>query len=127
MTKTHLTTAFLAMLMSITAIRADDDPTKTANVIVSPDGSGKYKTILEAVNAAPQLTSHDQPWVIYIKAGTYKELIYVQREKRFIKLVGEDAARTIITFNLFADMKGPDGLKIGTFHTPTVYIDADDF
>src|SRR3954465_15728296 len=116
--------AFIGVLLAfaIPQIAFADDPAAKPDVIVAADGSGKYATVLEAVNAAPQLTSHDRPWTIFIKSGTYKELIYVQREKRFIKLVGEDRAKTIITFNLFADMKGPDGLKIGTFRTPTVYI-----
>ena len=32
------------------------------------------------------------------KPGTYREIVYVQREKRFVTLVGEDPARTIITY-----------------------------
>lgn len=98
-----------------------------ADAVVAADGSGNYKTVLEAINAAPQLTSPGKTWVISIKPGTYKELIYVQREKRFIRLVGEDAQKTIITYNLFANMPGPDGQPIGTFRTPSVFIDADDF
>src|SRR4051812_37536924 len=97
------------------------------DVIVAADGSGKYKNVLEAINAAPQLTSGDKPWVIGVKPGMYKEIVYIQREKRFITLRGEDAERTVITFDLYANMKGPDGLIIGTFRTPTVQIDADDF
>jgi pectinesterase len=109
-----------AILASI-ALAADPD------AVVAQDGSGKYKTVLEAVNAAPQLSSSNKPWVILIKPGIYKELVYIQREKRFIKLIGEDSEKTAITFNLFAGMKGPDGNIIGTFRTPTVQVDADDF
>ena len=75
----------------------------------------------------PQRTSRARPWVIHIKPGVYKELIYVQREKRFISLVGDDAARTILTYNLNANMLGPDGKPIGTFRTASTVIDADDF
>ena len=78
--------------------------------------------------AAPQgLPSAERPWVIHVKPGVYKELIYVQRERRFIKLEGEDAAKTIITFNLNANQLGLDGKPIGTFRTPTVQIDGDGF
>jgi pectinesterase len=116
------------LVLMLTAFAMGADPTtKKTSFTVSPDGSGDYKTVLAAVNAAPQLTSFDQPFEIHVKPGTYKELIYVQREKRFIKLIGEDPEKTVITFNLYAGMKGPDGNIIGTFRTPTVYIDADDF
>ena len=69
-----------------------------ADAVVSGDGSGQFKTVQEAIDAAPQLTSHDRPWVIEVKPGTYKELVYIQREKRFITLRGsDDAEKTIIT------------------------------
>ncbi len=98
-----------------------------ANAIVAADGSGNYKTVQEAIDAVPQNTSASNRWTIFVKAGTYRERVYVQREKRFVRLVGEDAARTVITFDLNATMPGPDGKPIGTFRTPTMTIDADDF
>ena len=98
-----------------------------AGAIVASDGSGTYKTVQEAIDAVPQNTSASNRWTIFVKAGTYRERVYVQREKHFVTLVGEDAARTVITYNLNATMKGEDGRPIGTFRTPTVTIDADDF
>jgi pectinesterase len=98
-----------------------------ADATVAPNGDGQFKSIQDAINAAPQRTSRVRPWVIHIKPGVYKELIYVQREKRFITLVGDDAARTILTYNLNANMLGPDGKPIGTFRTASTMIDADDF
>src|SRR6185295_1449897 len=64
---------------------------------------------------------------ILVKAGIYRELVHVQREKRFTALVGENAGKTILTFDLFANLPGPDDKPIGTFRTPTLVIDADDF
>lgn len=95
-------------------------------LVVAADGSAKYKTVQEAVMAIPAGTA-ESPVVIRIRPGVYKELVYVQREKRFFRLIGEDAARTIITFDLNANLKGLDGKPIGTFRTPTVQIDAEDF
>jgi len=97
------------------------------NLTVAADGSGQFKTVQEAINAVPQTTRFDSPAIIHIKAGVYKELIYVQHEKRFVHLVGEDAEKTVITYNLNAKMIGVDGQPIGTFRTPTAVIDADDF
>jgi pectinesterase len=100
---------------------------RAADATVAPNGDGQFKSIQDAINAAPQRTSRDRPWVIHIKPGVYQELIYVQREKRFISLVGDDAATTILTYNLNANMLGPDGKPIGTFRTASTMIDADDF
>ena len=98
-----------------------------ADATVAPNGDGQFKSIQDAINAAPQTTSRTKPWVIHIKPGVYKELIYVQREKRFISLVGDDAEKTILTYNLNANMLGPDGKIIGTFRTASTFVDADDF
>ena len=99
----------------------------TADAIVAADGTGQFRTVQDAVNAAPQNTSPSKRWVIYIKSGRYRERVYVQREKRFVALVGADAATTTITYDLHANMTGLDGKPIGTFRTPTMTIDADDF
>jgi pectinesterase len=98
-----------------------------ADAVVASDGSGQYRTVQEAINAAPQDTSADHRWIIRIKPGTYHELVYVQREKRFVMLVGDDPTTTTITYDLKAGDTGPDGKPIGTFRTPTAVIDADDF
>ena len=100
---------------------------RAADAVVAQDGSGQYRTVQEAVNAVPQGTSIDRPWTVFIKAGTYRELVYVQREKRFLSLVGEDPSTTRITYDLHANMVGTDGKPIGTFRTPTIVVDADDF
>jgi pectinesterase len=97
------------------------------NLYVSADGSNQFKTVQEAINAVPQTTSPTNPCVVHIKAGTYKELIHAQREKRFVRLVGEEAEKTVLTYNLSAKMPGPDGKPMGTFRTPSTIIDADDF
>src|ERR1700741_3576988 len=89
------------------------------NIVVAADGSGQFKTVQEAINAVPQSTRFDNPAIIHVKPGVYKELIYVQHEKRFVHLVGEDPEKTILTYNLHANMIGADGKPIGTFRTPS--------
>lgn len=95
-------------------------------VVVAKDGSGKFKTVQEAVMSVPAGTP-SQPVVIRIKPGIYKELIYVQREKRCFRFIGEDATKTVIAYDLNANLIGLDGNPIGTWRTPTTIIDADDF
>jgi pectinesterase len=96
-------------------------------LIVAADGTGQYKTVQEAINAVPQTTSAAHPVIIRVKPGTYKELIYVQREKHFVRLVGDDAGRTVLTYDLNANLVGANGKPIGTFRTASTVIDADDF
>ena len=48
--------------------------TLRANAIVASDGSGDYRTAQEAINAVPQNTSATNRWIVFIKAGTDREL-----------------------------------------------------
>ena len=102
------------------------DAQAQTNLYVALDGSVQFKTVQEAVMAVPA-GSATNPVIIHIKPGTYKELVYVQREKRFFHLVGEDAGKTVLSYNLNAKMPGPDEKPIGTFRTASTVVDADDF
>jgi pectinesterase len=97
------------------------------DAVVDGSGSGTFRTVQAAIDAVPQSTSADRRWVILVKPGVYHERIYVQREKRFVSLVGQDPLTTTIAFDRKASDIGPDGLPIGTYRTTTVAIDADDF
>lgn len=115
-------------LVGLTFSLAVSSTTFAADATVAPNGDGQFKSIQEAIMAAPPgLPSATRPWVIAVKPGVYKELLYVQQERRWIKLVGEDAQTTVITFNLHANLVGFDGKPIGTFRTPTAQIDGDGF
>lgn len=96
------------------------------NLFVAADGSAPFSSVQSAIMAVPA-GSRENPVVIHIAPGTYKELIYLQREKRFFKLVGENPTNTILTFNLYAGITNAEGKPIGTFKTPSTTIDADDF
>ena len=97
-----------------------------ADAVVAADGSGQFKSLQAAIFAAPTAT-RERPWLIYVKAGEYRERLYIQREKHFLHLVGEHPERTVITYDLHANKLDVDGLPLGTFRTATVLIDADDF
>lgn len=113
----------LATLVMLGGLRAE--PVKP-DAVVAADGSGDFTSLQEAISKAPMRTGHDDPrWVIAVKAGTYRERIHVQRERGNILVRGEDAARTVVVFDLHANLPGEDGKPIGTFRTPTVWIDGD--
>lgn len=116
--------AWFALAFAAAAVARGAKP----DAIVAADGSGQYTTVRAAIDACPQLTkTGSSRWTILVKPGTYRELIYIQREKRYVTLMGEDAAKTVITFDLFNDYPAPDGKAISTFRTATVMLDADDF
>jgi len=104
---------------------SSDAPKDQINITVALDGSGQFTSVQEAIMSVPS-GSPAKPVVIHIKAGVYKELIYIQHEKRFFRLVGENPERTILTFDLHANILGTDKKPIGTFRTPATVVDADD-
>ena len=100
---------------------------ETPDATVALDGTGQYKSVQEAISEAPLARQTGPRWVIRVKPGVYHERVYVQRERGNILLIGDDAAKTIIEFELSAKAAGPDGKPIGTFRTPTFQIDGDGF
>ena len=88
-----LTPVLLTALFAVACQAARPLP----DVTVAADGSGNHATIQEAINAAPQGRTADAPWVILVQPGRYDEIVYVQREKVHVKLVGADPATTLLT------------------------------
>ena len=58
------------------------------NLYVAADGTAKFKSVQAAIMSVPSGT-RENPVIIHIAPGTYQELIYVQREKRFFSLVNQ--------------------------------------
>jgi pectinesterase len=100
-----------------------DDVVK-ADVIVAADGSGQYKTVQDALNAAPG--KNEARFVIFIKPGTYKEKLTVSKDKGPIVLRGESATTTTLTSDDAAKTVR-DGKEVGTSGSATVLIQAKDF
>ncbi|GKV40748.1 hypothetical protein SLEP1_g48352 [Rubroshorea leprosula] len=62
------------------------------------DGSGKYKTIKEAVAAVPNKSK--TRFIIKVKARTYKENVNLDKSKWNVMMFGEGKTKTIITGKL---------------------------
>ncbi|KAK4258961.1 hypothetical protein QN277_005350 [Acacia crassicarpa] len=86
-----------------------------ANVVVAKDGSGRFKTVGEAVASAPD--NSKTRYVIYVKKGVYKENVEIGSTKKNVMLVGDGMDSTIITGSL----NFVDGTP--TFKTATVGMD----
>ncbi|KAL6508459.1 hypothetical protein OROHE_021592 [Orobanche hederae] len=67
------------------------------DVTVAADGSGNYRTVAEAVDAAPSGSS--RRYVIRIRAGVYRENVEIPRRKTNLMFVGDGRTNTIITGN----------------------------
>ncbi|CAJ1969601.1 unnamed protein product [Sphenostylis stenocarpa] len=89
------------------------------NVVVAKDGSGDYKTVLDAVNSYPK--KHQGRYIIYVKAGTYDEYITVDKKKKNLLIYGDGPTKTIITGN--KNVK--DGFK--TMRSATFSTVGEDF
>lgn len=93
-------------------LRAEGRAAVKANVVVAKDGSGKYKTVAEAVAAAPDKSA--TRYVIYVKKGVYKENVEIGKSKLNLMVVGDGMDATVITGSL----NFVDGTT--TFRTATV-------
>ncbi|XP_010325628.1 pectinesterase 2 [Solanum lycopersicum] len=67
-----------------------------ANVVVATDGSGDFKTVKEAVDAAAKNKGSGR-FVIYVKAGTYNENVEIGEKVKNVMLIGDGIGKTIIT------------------------------
>ncbi|KNA19551.1 hypothetical protein SOVF_060650 [Spinacia oleracea] len=67
-----------------------------ANLVVAQDGSGNYKTIGQAISGASGRKGGGR-FVIYIKAGIYKENLEIGSNLKNIMFLGDGIGKTIIT------------------------------
>ena len=65
-------------------------------IVVDANGKADFKTIQEAINSLAADAKAQR--IIFIKNGTYKEKIFI--DKNFITLKGEDPGKTIICISL---------------------------
>ncbi|XP_015875076.3 putative pectinesterase/pectinesterase inhibitor 22 [Ziziphus jujuba] len=89
------------------------------NAVVAADGSGRYRTITEAINAAPSYST--RRYIIYVKKGVYRENVDMKRKKTNIMLVGDGIGETVVTGNRNF-MQG-----LTTFRTATVAVSGKGF
>ena len=88
--------AFPARDITFTVMERPQPIAKVFDAVVAQDGTGNYKTVQEAIDAAP--TGRISPWLIFVKNGTYEELVTIPENKPFIHLIGQDKEKTVICY-----------------------------
>lgn len=104
---------------------AEEQNAIKANFVVAADGTGDFTTVQEAINATPN--NRKAYFYIYIKKGTYKEVITIPKSKDYIYLYGEDATTTILTFDNYAKRLKPDGTEFGTSGSASFFANGNFF
>ncbi|XP_010259034.1 PREDICTED: pectinesterase 2-like [Nelumbo nucifera] len=89
-----------------------------AILVVAQDGSGNFKTINEAINAAAKQNTGGR-FVIQVKAGTYAEHLHIGSPN--LMLVGDGIGNTVITGSMSV------GGGSTTFNSATVAVVGDGF
>ncbi|THG06442.1 hypothetical protein TEA_008018 [Camellia sinensis var. sinensis] len=89
------------------------------DAVVALDGSGHYRSIIQAVNEAPNYSN--RRYIIYIKKGVYRENIDMKKKKTNIMFVGDGIGATVVT--------GDRNFRQGwtTFRTATVAVSGRGF
>jgi len=89
------------------------------DLVVAKDGSGKYRTINEALKDIPK--NGNKTFVLYIKEGVYEEKVHFNSSMTYLFVIGDGPTKTKITGHLnFID-------GTNTYQTATVAVQADNF
>ncbi|KDP22414.1 hypothetical protein JCGZ_26245 [Jatropha curcas] len=90
------------------------------NLVVAQDGSGNFRTIKQALDAAAKRSGSGR-FVIHIKSGIYRENLEIGNDMINIMLVGDGLRNTIITGSRSV------GGGSTTFNSATVAVTGDGF
>lgn len=129
MNKLLLITTMLLLSIGTRAANKYDNPD---TLFVARDGTGEFRTVNEAVEVCRAFMEYHK--VIFVKKGVYKEKIIIPSWLTNIEICGEDAEKTIITYDDHANIQIPkigqeatgQTQGMGTFRTYTVKIEGQD-
>ncbi|CAH8391291.1 unnamed protein product [Eruca vesicaria subsp. sativa] len=74
------------------------DLKKKATIVVAQDGTGKYRTISEALEEVEE--KNEKHTIIYVKKGVYVENVRVEKKKWNVVMVGDGQSKTIVSGGL---------------------------
>lgn len=93
--------------------------------VVAKDGSGDFETVQAAIDAVPDF--RDAETRILITNGTYEEKLVLPASKTNVTFVGEDADRTVLTYDDYNGKQNRFGEEIGTTGSSSFFLFGDGF
>lgn len=87
--------AYAGTTINFTTMERTQPAARIYDAMVAADGSGDYKTVQEAIDAAP--AGRAFPWLIFIKNGEYKGHVDVPSNKPYLHFIGQERDKVIIT------------------------------
>ncbi|WP_258099813.1 pectinesterase family protein [Marinoscillum pacificum] len=122
----RLTMPFLAILfISLTGLAQGQSKQSAYDFVVAADGTGDFTKVQDAIDAVPHLRKTRT--YILIKPGVYKEKLSLPATKTNISFIGEDALRTMLTYDDYASKKNAFGEEMGTSGSTSFFIYGDGF
>jgi pectinesterase len=98
---------------------------QATQIVVAQDGTAKYKTVQEALDAIA--SNNKKPVTIFIKNGVYKEKLHLDSSKAYVTVAGEDKYNTVLTFDDHTGKVYPNGLAINTQNSASFVVKANNF
>ncbi len=114
---------FFTLILVLTFLGSQAQSEVIYEMVVAKDGSGDFTSIQVAVDATKAFP--DKRITIYIKNGIYREKVRIPSWNKQLSLIGEDAEKTIITFDDYFDKINRG--RNSTFFTYTLLVESDDF
>ena len=99
--------------------KASAPPAGTARITVDDNGVGDFCTVQGAIDFVP--AGNTQPITIFVRNGTYNEIVYIRSNKRFITVHGESRSGARIQY------ANNENLNSGTLARSMFGVDAPDF
>jgi len=86
--------------------------------VIDPNGNGDFTSLQAAVDAVNG--GGRAPVILLVRPGEYHERVIVNKDN--LRIIGEDAEKTVVTWSACALDKAPDGTDRGTFLSFTMLV-----
>lgn len=117
---------YLAILCWLTGtVTAQPYKEMPFDFVVAPDGSGDFTHVQAAINAVPDMRSHETR--ILIKNGRYHEKLILPASKTNVTFIGESVEGTLLTNDDYSSKKNRFGEDMGTSGSSGFFIFGEGF